>query len=479
MIQAGGIFVFRRKAAHHDMADVNVYTAKRLNDMANSLGELAKACTDDLSAEQGLTKEDGIAALETAAAMVCAGCNKCIVYSGKEQDNQYYLQYLVRAFEQKGSVDYGDMPRFFLETCKRKDDYMVQLNRGLGRATMNLAWKNRFLESRDAVIVQFKELAVILEEFSHQVEHSIDITPDWEDEIKRAFRRNHIIIEKMLILEYENHQREAFLTMRTLNGRCVTVKEAAEILENAIEEGEWAVAPDGRNLVTKQADTIRFVEKGEYRVIYGVAKAVKCGEEVSGDNYTFGQVQPGQVVISLSDGMGSGRVAEEESRQVIELTQRLLEAGFSTRAALKMVNTVLLLTGISQHPATLDLCCIDLKTGILEAMKLGAAATFILSEKGVELLEAGEVPMGILNPVDPVLLSKKLWDDNRIIMVSDGVLDALPADDKELMLTEFIAGMPVKNPQDMADRILLFARSFTEKAADDMTVLTAGIWKRK
>ncbi|KEZ90437.1 serine/threonine protein phosphatase [Lacrimispora celerecrescens] len=461
------------------MADVNVYTAKRLNDMASSLGELAKACTDDLSAEQGLTKEDGKAALETAAAMVCAGCNKCIVYPGKEQDNQYYLQYLVRAFEQKGSVDYGDMPRFFLETCKRKDDYMVQLNRGLGRATMNLAWKNRFLESRDAVIVQFKELAVILEEFSHQVEHSIDITPDWEDEIKRAFRRNHIIVEKMLILEYENHQREAFLTMRTLNGRCMTVKEAAEILENAIEEGEWTVAPDGRNLVTKQADTIRFVEKGEYRVLYGVAKAVKSGEEVSGDNYTFGQVQPGQVIMSLSDGMGSGKVAEEESRQVIELTQRLLEAGFSTRAALKMVNTVLLLTGISQHPATLDLCCIDLKTGIMEAMKLGAAATYILSEKGVELLEAGEVPMGILNPVEPVLLSKKLWDDNRIIMVSDGVLDALPVDEKELMLQEFIAGMPVKNPQDMADRILLFARSFSDKAADDMTVLTAGIWKRK
>lgn len=471
--------MFRRKPAHYDMANVNVYTAKRLNDMANSLGELARACTDELSTEQGLTKEDGVAALETAAAMVCAGCNKCFVQTGKEMDNQYYLQYLIRAFEQKGNVDYGDMPRFFLETCKRKDEYMVHLNRNLGRATMNLAWKNRFLESRDAVIVQFKELAVILEEFSHQVEHAIDITPDWEEEVKKAFRRNHILIEKMLILEYENHQREAYLTMRTMNGRCVTVKDAAEILEDAMEDGEWAVAPDGRNLVTKQVDTIRFIEKGEYRVIYGAAKAVKSGEEVSGDNYTFGQVQPGQVIMSLSDGMGSGKAAEEESRQVIELIQRLLEAGFSARAALKMVNTVLLLTGISQHPATLDLCCIDLKTGILEAMKLGAAATYILSEKGVELLEAGEVPMGILNPVEPVLLSKKLWDDNRIIMVSDGILDALPTDDKELMLKEFIARMPVKNPQDMADRILLFARSFTETAADDMTVLTAGIWKRK
>lgn len=471
--------MFKRKAQHYHMADVNVYTAKRLNDMANSLGELARACTDDLALEQGLTKEDGIAALQTAAAMVCAGCDKCIAYPGKEQDNQYYLQYLIHTFQQKGNVDYGDMPRFFLESCKRKEEYLVHLNRGLGRATMNLAWKNRFLESRDAVIVQFKELAVILEEFSHQMERALDITPDWQEEIKRAFKRRRIGVEKMLLLEYENQQREAFLTMRTLNGRCVTVKEAADILEEAIGDGEWVVAPDDRNLVTKQSDTIRFLEKGQYQVIYGAAKAVKSGEEVSGDNYNFGQVRPGQVIMSLSDGMGSGKVAEEESRQVIELTQKLLEAGFSARAALKMVNTVLILTGISQHPATLDLCCIDLKTGIMEAIKLGAAATYILTEKGVELLEAGEVPMGILNPLEPILLSKKLWDGNRVVMVSDGVLDALPAENKELMLAEFIAGMPVKNPQDMADRILLYAKSFTEEAGDDMTVLTAGVWKRK
>lgn len=469
--------MFRRKAVRHDMTDVNVYTAKRLNDMANSLEELARACTDDLSNQQGLTKEDGIGALQTAAAMVCAGCGKCMEYSEKEQE-QYYLQYLVRAFEQKGNVDYGDMPRFFLESCKRKDEYIAQLNRGLGRATMNLAWKNRFLESRDAVIVQFKELAVILEEFSHQVENAVDITPEFEESVKAAFRRNHINVEKLLVLEYENRQREAYLTMRTVNGRSVTAKEAAEILETSVRSGRWTAASDGRNLVTKETDTLRFVERGQYQVICGAAKAVKSGEEVSGDNYFFGQVQPGLAILSLSDGMGSGRAAQEESRQVIELTERLLEAGFSARAALKMVNTVLLLTGVSQHPATMDLCCIDLKTGILEAMKLGAAATYILGEKGVELLEAGDVPVGILNRVEPVLLSKKLWDDDRIIMVSDGILDALPVDDKELMLREFISKMPVKNPQDMADRILLFARSFTEKAADDMTVLTAGIWKR-
>ena len=471
--------MFRRKAGHHDMADVNVYTAKRLNDMADSLGELARACTDELSMGQGLTREDGVAAMQSAAAMVCAGCGKCNLYSGEGQENNYYLYYLTRAFEQKGSVDYGDMPRFFLETCKRKDEYMGQLNRSLGRATMNLAWKNRFLESRDAVIVQFKELAVILEEFSHQMEEAVDITSEKEEAVKRLFKRCHVVIEKMLILEYENHEREAYLTMRTGGGRCVTTKEAAEILEEAMDGGEWCAAADERSLVTKQSATIRFVEKGRYQVIYGAARAAKSGEAVSGDNYTFGQTRPGQVIMSLSDGMGSGKAAEEESRQVIELTERLLETGFSPRAALKLVNTVLLLTGSTQHPATLDLCCIDLHTGVLEAMKLGAAATYILTAEGVELLEAGEVPMGVLSPVEPILLSKKLWDDNRVIMVSDGVLDALPGEDKEICLMEFIAGMPVKNPQDMADRILLFARSFTDTVGDDMTVLTAGIWKRK
>ena len=35
--------------------------------------------------------------------------------------------------------------------------------------------------------------------------------------------------------------------------------------------------------------------------------------------------------------------------------------------------------------------------------------TFIIGEEGVEIMEAGEVPMGVLNGVEPVLMSRKLW----------------------------------------------------------------------
>lgn len=468
-----------KKKSRRSMADVNIYTAKKLGDMAESLSRLAKSFTGAASAGQGLSKEDGEAAVQMAAAMVCGDCTGCGIYPEAMKEEGYYLYYLLRTFEQNGSIKNDDLPKEFSEGCRRKEAYLGQLNRNLGRATMNLAWKNRFLESRDAVIVQFREMAMILEEFSHQMEEAADITEEKEEAVKRQFRKHHMAIHNMLILEYENHRKEAYLTVRTGNGTCLTSREAAKVLGNAMGNTVWKPAKDSKTIVGRQFSTIRFVEEGMYRMVYGVARAPKEGQAVSGDNYTFSQNPEGQVVMSLSDGMGSGAQAYEESRQVIELTEQLLETGFSARAALKLVNTVLLLTGLEQRPATLDLCCIDLNSGVLEAMKSGAVSTFILGGDGVEILEAAGVPVGILNPIEPVLISKKLWEDNRIIMVSDGVLDALPGEEKELMMKEFIESMEMGAPQEMADDILAFAASFEEGIRDDMTVLAAGIWKKK
>lgn len=467
-----------RRMRRRDMADVNVYTARRLNDMAQSLGILAKSCVDELGAERGLTREDALAAMQMSAAMVCGECNRCNLYSDSEKEDSYFLYYLLRSFEQKGRLDFEDMPRFFMETCKRREEYVGQLNRNLGRATMNLEWKNRFLESRDTVMIQFRELAVILEEFAHQMEQAVDITGLKEETVRRVFRLRHMAVENMLLLEYENQQREAYLTVRTTNGKCITAREAAEVLGQALGSGSWCAPKDTRALVTRQAATLRFTEAGNYKMVYGVARMPKGGEGISGDNYTCSENVPGQVILSLSDGMGSGESASEESRRVIELTQQLLETGFSARAALKMVNTILLLTGVEQHPATLDLCCVDLHTGILEAMKLGAVATFLVGVNGVELLEAGDVPAGVVQPVEPTLLSKKLWDGDRIILVSDGVLESFPGDEKEQVLKEYLEGMLVKSPQEMADRILRTACQNGMLPMDDMTVLVAGIWKR-
>lgn len=471
--------MFSKKREVKVGADVSYYTARRLGDMAESLGRLARAFDDELEGQGQLTREDGVSALQASAALVCEDCSKCNLYADSEKEDSYYLYYLLRSFEQKGRIDFEDMPQMFQTRCRKGEAYLSHLNRNLGRATMNLSWKNRFLESRDAVVSQFRELSVILEEFSHQIDQATDISEEYDYILKRQFRKYHMTVGKVLMLQYENGQKEAFLTVKTSNGRCVTARDAAEIMSCEMKGARWSPAKDSRSIITRQYGTVRFLEEGSYRLMFGASGIPRQGEKCSGDNYTFCESQGNQVVMSLSDGMGCGETAYRESSQVVELTEQLLETGFSTRAALKLVNTVLLLAGVEQHPATLDVSCIDLHTGVLEVMKLGAVPTFILSEEGVEVLEAGEVPVGVLNEVEPVLISRKLWEGNQVVMVTDGVLDALPGEDKEQVMKEFLEHLEDMTPQELADGILEFAVSCIPAPRDDMTVLVAGLWRRR
>ena len=113
--------MLKKKSLHRDMADVNVYTAKRLKDMAMSLSGLAQAFADEIGGGGRLTKDDGLAAMQTAAAAVCGECTRCNLYCGSRREESYYLYYLLRSFEQKGKIAMEDHPRHFREAFRKKD----------------------------------------------------------------------------------------------------------------------------------------------------------------------------------------------------------------------------------------------------------------------------------------------------------------------------------------------------------------------
>ena len=62
----------------------------------------------------------------------------------------------------------------------------------------------------------------------------------------------------------------------------------------------------------------------------GVSRRVKDGEEVSGDVFTCLPLPSGEMLIALSDGMGSGQDAFSESSLVIELLEQMAEAAKDT-----------------------------------------------------------------------------------------------------------------------------------------------------
>src|SRR5690625_7836882 len=78
---------------------------------------------------------------------------------------------------------------------------------------------------------------------------------------------------------------------------------------------------------------LSFGSAKEFVVDTGVAKAAKGGGLVSGDSYAMHELGAGKYAMAISDGMGSGRRAEEEGEETLRVVQEMLQTGKKGRAS--------------------------------------------------------------------------------------------------------------------------------------------------
>ena len=221
------------------------------------------------------------------------------------------------------------------------------------------------------------------------------------------------------------------------------------------------------------------MEDVSYQVLYGAARLTKEEEKVSGDNYICRQEDGGKFVMCLSDGMGSGMDACRESEVVVELLEQFLDSGFSQETAARLVNSALVLKGGEGMFSTLDICALDLYTGICSFLKAGAASTFIKRDHWVEAIASESLAAGLMQQGDFETTSRKLYHGDYLIMMTDGVLDALPADREEETMKEIIMDISDVPPRDISRGILERVLSYSDyRAKDDMTVLVAGVVRK-
>lgn len=273
-------------------------------------------------------------------------------------------------------------------------------------------------------------------------------------------------------------RRQVFLTMRARSGQCVSMTEAAQILSKVC--GNPMVPVNGsRCIVNGEYHTVHFIEDVSYQILYGVARLTKEAEKVSGDNYICHQEEDGKFVMCLSDGMGSGMDACKESEVVVELLEQFMESGFSQETAARMVNCALVLKGQEGMFSTVDICAVDLYTGICNFLKAGAATTFIKRDHWVEAISSESLAAGLVQQIDFETASRKLYHGDYLIMMTDGVLDALPAEREEETMKEIIMDAHEGAPKEISREILERVLGYSDyHARDDMTVLVAGVWKK-
>ena len=236
---------------------------------------------------------------------------------------------------------------------------------------------------------------------------------------------------------------------------------------------------DSRSIVNGDFRMVHFVEDVSYQMLYGVARLTREAEKVSGDNYICRQEEDGRFFLCLSDGMGSGIEAFKESEIVVELLEQFLDSGFSQETAARMVNSALVLKGREGMFSTVDICAVDLYTGICEFLKAGAASTFIKRDHWVEAISSESLAAGLVQRIDFDTASRKLYHGDYLIMMTDGVMDALPVECEEETMKEIIMDIQDETPREISRGILERALGYSDyHARDDMTVLVANVVRK-
>ncbi|MEE0945085.1 MAG: SpoIIE family protein phosphatase [Clostridia bacterium] len=207
-----------------------------------------------------------------------------------------------------------------------------------------------------------------------------------------------------------------------------------------------------------------------YSVSVSVAERASGGGTVSGDCFMEFDSERGRHYVILCDGMGSGRKAYKESKMTTELLREFLRTGFLKDKAVSMLNSALAIKGDDESFSTVDLFEFDAYTGDAEFLKIGSAESFIRHKNEVETLTSSSLPIGILDEVRTITISRKLFVGDIIVMVSDGVGEA----GYGVLKGEWIKRMIKTAGNDthrLSEEILAEAvkRNFPEKD-DDMTV---------
>ena len=207
-----------------------------------------------------------------------------------------------------------------------------------------------------------------------------------------------------------------------------------------------------------------------------VGQASYSFDTVSGDSMAAFAVDEHSVALMISDGMGKGREAAEESKMVVSTLSRLLQAGFDVDLAMKTVNGILMTGNEEERFATVDLAIIDRAKGRAKIYKMGAATTFIKHDGRVSMLKRQALPAGITSGLDLEYIDIRLKRGDLLIMVSDGVTDCDRNDFNCDWLRSRLLEMGSRDPETIAELIVnKAAEKYGIHERDDLTVITAAI----
>lgn len=459
--------------------DVRTLANEKLDGFAMAFKRLAKSFTDFTQRERQISGDEIEEIFDELSGKVCRECVNChYCWEANYEETYENIRNILAAASEQGIVETGNINEKFLNRCLRLDEYIEKINERMAVARMNLSWRNKMAESREAMASQMLEIAAALKEFTVELNETAEMPVETKKKVLFALRSLGIRVKELSFKTDRKGNLEVCFVAKAKGNACITKKDVSLALEQVLDV-RMCAGRYVRNVIPREYEAVSFVQDTHFKTLTGLARVAKSGETVSGDNYSFLELSTGELVMVLSDGMGSGARACRDSENLVEVLESLIEAGFQKESAVRLMNTLFVMSYEGKKFTTLDMTAIDLYSGNCEIVKNGAAATFIKRADKVETIFARTLPVGIDMEAKAESTRTSLSDGDMVVMVSDGIIDAFPGEEKEFYVENILQNITSNNPSDVANGVLMQALSRNAKeASDDMSVLVAGVWEK-
>lgn len=438
---------------------VKDYLTLRLQQVADAFSGLTNSFSDASDKRLNLyTREFGMM-LDDITARVCADCpmtNKC--WQSEFSDSYRRVSDLLSKIEREGVL--LTAPDDFAKKCVKHDRFISEFNHVYEIYKRDTIRRGEAISGRDLISGQYSEISNMLKKMSEDVEDGFAFREDFEEAAVAEMDKHGINLFEISVVESTLGRLEIFAGL----GLGADIKRAESVLS------EVTGTPIGYESTGKNG-IMRFVSKARYTVDYAVRQRTRDHSRVSGDSVSVFKTGDYRMYFIISDGMGSGKKAAEESKITIKLLGDFLNAGFGVKTAIEMINSTLCLKLGDECFATIDLLSLDLMTGHAEFYKIGAAQSFVYSEGKVDTLFSASIPAGMLTGVKISAQRKHLDDGDTVIMVSDGVSEAGFTAARTEWIKKEITSL-ADNMEDMADNVLHKAmRKSRDAVLDDMSII--------
>ena len=426
--------------------------SEKLNYVSSAFYEMR-----DILTEEQVCSPDIGAVTDSVCSNVCAECNfcgKCV----EKFDVRASINKLTEAGVTNGKCTLLDVSVLMGENCRKVSYVINAVNDGVATYKRILEKRSGIEQGRDMLITQTGGAAALIGEMAKSVKTGLTFDVEKEKLLLEKLGQANVIAADAMIYDADTAKAEVTAVVREKDVKKPALREiVSEVIGMKMTEYSQKTAINGMVGVS-------FCKAPEYGIMYG--ETVSSKEERCGDTRQAVKIGKNKLMFVLSDGMGTGKDAHFTAGCVTRLIEAFYKAGFDHGTIFTCVAGLMSLRTQEDFSA-LDVLVADVSTGDVDFIKQGGRESYIVSPERFERIEGGSLPMGIIADSSPKIERRRLRTDETVILMSDGVADALSADE----IREIAVGSGLRNPKTVSDEVVAAAKLRKGEGYDDMTVM--------